>query len=219
MPSPIIKKMDSTTKRIQELLPSAKGGFLTNKWMLYLVLFTALFDIFQFYQRGDVQSVMVFFIVGILISFFSKNMVVILILAIVITHLIRYGKNLTEGFEDDEDKDSEEFANEMEEPEQPAKTTEPAETEDAESFVDNPFGAAIASTDGTVKDKFSALESSDITAQTQQLLNTQKTLMANMKTLEPLLKDAESFLSRRNGKEKFTSLAEAYTTRTTMPTK
>ena len=213
MPSPIIKKMDSTTKRIRELLPSTKGGFLTNKWMLYLVLFSAIFDIFQFYQRGDVQSVMVFFIVGILISFFSKNMVVILILAIVITHLIRYGKNLTEGFEDDEDKDSEEFANEMDEPE------ETAEPKDAESFEDNPFGAAIASTDGTVKDKFSALESSDITSQTQQLLDTQKTLMENMKTLEPLLKDAESFLSRRNGKEKFTSLAEAYTTRTTMPTK
>ena len=126
MPSPIVRRMESTSKRIKSLLPFANGGFLTNKFVLYLVLFAALFDVFHFYQRKDLKSVMIFFLVGILVSFFSKNMVVILILAIVVTHLIRYGKNLTEGFEEtDETKEPEEFA----------AADETEATEDPDAFV------------------------------------------------------------------------------------
>jgi len=209
MPSPIVKKMDSMSKRITELLPSAKGGFLTNKWILYLVLFFAVFDVFHFYQKGDVQSVMIFFVVGILISFFSKNMVVILILAVVITHLIRYGKNLTEGFEEEdkeefedkeeteegfeeEDKEKEEFADETEETEKPSES----------------FRGTIKETDKSVKDALSNLDSNGLTTKTQELLSTQRELMKNMEALEPLLKNADTFLSKKT--EKFTSLAEAY---------
>jgi len=215
MPSPIIKKMDSIGKRVTDLLPLAKGGFLTNKWMLYLVLFAAIFDIFYFYQRGDVQSVMVFFIVGILISFFSKNMVVILILAIAITHLIRYGKKLTEGFKaENEEEDEEEFEGEM------TKATSeetPEATPDAEEFEsNNPVETtSIASTNNAVNNTASALSQAELTTQTKELLSNQKDLMRNMQTLEPLLNKADSFLSRRKGTEKFTSLAEAYENHTT----
>jgi hypothetical protein len=210
MPSPIIKKMDSMSKKVTDLLPLTKSGFLTNRWILYLVLFAALFDIFYFYQRGDVQSVMVFFVVGILISFFSKNMVVILILAIVITHLIRYGKKLTEGFkeEDKEDGDVDEF-----------EGGEPTETPDAEEFESNPVATtSIASTDKAVNNTASALSQAELTTQTKELLSNQKDLMRNMETLEPILNKADNFLSRR--KEKFTSLAEAYENHgaTTKPT-
>jgi hypothetical protein len=214
MPSPIIKKMDSMSKKVTDLLPLTKSGFLTNRWILYLVLFAALFDIFYFYQRGDVQSVMVFFVVGILISFFSKNMVVILILAIVITHLIRYGKKLTEGFKEEEDKEDENV-DEFE-------GGEPTETPDAEEFESNPVETtsttSIASTDKAVNNTASALSQAELTTQTKELLSNQKDLMRNMQTLEPLLNKADNFLSRR--KEKFTSLAEAYENHgaTTKPT-
>jgi hypothetical protein len=215
MPSPIVKKMDSMSKRITELLPSAKGGILTNKWILYLVLFFAVFDVFHFYQKGDLQSVMIFFVVGILISFFSKNMVVILILAVVITHLIRYGKNLTEGFKDEDeefaDKDeTEEFADKDE-------TEEFADKDETEEFADETeetekpsesFRGTIKETDKSVKDALSNLDSNGLTTKTQELLSTQRELMKNMEALEPLLKNADTFLSKKT--EKFTSLADAY---------
>jgi len=218
MPSPIIKKMDSMSKRVTDLLPSSKGGILTNKWILYLVLFFALFDVFHFYQKGDVQSVMIFFIVGILVSFFSKNMVVIFIIAIVATHLIRYGKQLTEGFEDDkeevEDEEKEGFEEEKEEFEDEKEEFEGEETEktqkpkEDESFQ-NSTKAAIDATDKTVNETAAAASSSgDLSQQTKELLTTQKTLMANMETLKPLLNGADTFLSRKT--EKFTSLADAY---------
>ena len=202
MPSPILKKVETASKKITDLIPSAKGGILTNKWILYVVLFAALFDLFQFYQRGDVYSVTIFFIIGVLVSFFSKNMVVILILAIVVTHLIKYGKQLTEGFKDEEE---EEFADKEDETKE---TTEPTETTEPKDTFRNKDMGAISTTDAAVKDAFSTLEPGDLTAKTQQLLSMQKDLMKNMDKIEPLLKDADTFLSRR--KEKFTSLSEAY---------
>jgi hypothetical protein len=226
MPSPIIKKMDSMSKRVTDLLPSTKGGILTNKWILYLVLFFAIFDVFHFYQKGDLQSVMIFFIVGILVSFFSKNMVVILIIAIASTHMIRYGKRLTEGFKDDDDEEfadkgeeTEEFADETDETEKPKEefedeTEKPKKTEKPNTEAMN----AINNTSSTVNQMAAEASSVDgISQQTKDLLTTQKTLMENMKILEPLLSKADTFTS--NKKEKFTSLAEAYANHGSVTTK
>ena len=217
MPSPIIKKMDSMSKRVTDLLPSTKGGFLTNKWILYLVLFFAVFDVFHFYQKGDVQSVMIFFIVGILVSFFSKNMVVIFIIAIVATHLIRYGKQLTEGFKAEEeefaDKEDEEFADKEDEE---FANKEDEEFEGKTEETEKPT-TTIAATNDSVNEMAAAASSEGmLSQQTKELLTTQQQIMENMKTLEPILKDAETFLSRR--KEKFTSLAEAYSNKGKRPT-
>jgi hypothetical protein len=230
MPSPIIKKMDSMSKRVTDLLPSTKGGILTNKWILYLVLFFAIFDVFHFYQKGDLQSVMIFFIVGILVSFFSKNMVVILIIAIASTHMIRYGKRLTEGFKDDGDEEfadkgeeTEEFADETDETEKPKEefegetdeTEKPKETEKPNTEAMN----AINNTSSTVNQMAAEASSVDgISQQTKDLLIKQKTLMENMKVLEPLLSKADTFISNNN-KEKFTSLAEAYANHGSVTTK
>ena len=205
MPSPIVRRMESTSKRIKSLLPFANGGFLTNKFVLYLVLFAALFDVFHFYQRKDLKSVMIFFLVGILVSFFSKNMVVILILAIVVTHLIRYGKNLTEGFEEtDETKEPEDFA----------AADETEATEDPDAFV------------GEEEEEKEKEEKEE--KKMEKMANKEK--MGNKTTKpEPFsekvmdnLRSADTFLSQMDKKHKpdgFATLDQAYssTTKTTKP--
>lgn len=238
MPSKIAERIDGMGKRIGKVLPSMQGGFLTNKWMLYLVLFSAIFDLFYFYQKGDMYALTIFFIIGFLVSFFSKNMVVILILAIALTHLIRYGKNLSEGFEDDDEekKNAEGFEDDDEE----KKTAEGFEEEDddkktAEGFedpeaTDPPEGFEEEEPetfeDPTEEDTFTdssaykidntnnAVKNSTppiVDAQAERLIKTQKELMKNMKSLEPMLDKAEGFLkSAGHTKEKFTNLADAY---------
>ena len=228
MPSKIAERIDGMGKRIGKVLPSMQGGFLTNKWMLYLVLFSAIFDLFYFYQKGDMYALTIFFIIGFLVSFFSKNMVVILILAIALTHLIRYGKNLSEGFEgEDEDKDGfegEEEEKEGFEGEEEEKDGFEGEEEEKEGFEDeedkqetfedpteepDTFTSAykIDNTNNAVKN----LTPSNVDDRTKQLLANQKELMSTMKSLEPALKAAEGFLQTSgNAKEKFTNLADAY---------
>jgi hypothetical protein len=229
MPSKIAERIDGMGKRIGKVLPSMQGGFLTNKWILYLVLFSAVFDLFYFYQKGDMYALTIFFIIGFLVSFFSKNMVVVLILAIALTHLIRYGKNLSEGFEDDdEDKDGfegEEEEKEGFEGEEEEKDGFEGEEEDKEGFEDEEekqetfedppeeetFTNSSAYKIQKTAEDFKNLTPSNVDDRTKQLLANQKELMATMKSLEPVLAKAEGFLNTSgNAKEKFTNLADAY---------
>jgi len=222
MPSKIAERIDGMGKRIGKVLPSMQGGFLTNKWILYLVLFSAIFDLFYFYQKGDMYALTIFFIIGFLVSFFSKNMVVILILAIALTHLIRYGKNLSEGFKDGDDDDEEE-GKKSETFEDPDATESPEgfegedddeEVKKSETFEDpteepETFKSAdkIAETANVVN----GFSSSNVDARAQTLIDTQQKLMKSMETLKPMLDKAEGFLNTVGSKkEKFTNLADAY---------
>jgi hypothetical protein len=152
-------------------------------------------------------------------------MVVILIIAIAMTHLIRYGKNLSEGFEGEEEEkeDEEAFAGEASEEEEKedeeafeGEASEEEEKEDEEAFAGEASEEKEKETKkdkrNTKNDKLTTttvgFRSSNMDEQTQNLILAQNKLMENMKTLEPLLTKAETFLSEK--KEKFTNYADAY---------
>ena len=208
MPSKIAERIDGMGRRLTNMLPSTQGGFLTNKWMLYLVLFSAIFDLFYFYQKGDMHALTLFFIIGFLVSFFSKNMVVILILAIVLTHLIRYGKDLSEGFkekeEDDEAFEEKEEGEGFEEDEK-----EGFEEKDEEGFEEEEEEKKEEKKEA--KNGFKNIASSNVDAQAQALIANQNKLMESMETLKPMLAKAEGFLqSVGPKKDGFATLSEAY---------
>ena len=193
MPSKLAERIDGLGRRITDLLPSTQGGFLTNKWFLYLVLFSAVFDLFYFYGKGDMYALTIFFIIGFLASFFSKNMVVILVLAIVLTHLIRYGKNLSEGFVGDEDEEEKEGFEEEDE-----EGFEGEEDDEKEGF------------EGEEEDDKDGFEDKDSGA--HALAQNQQQLVENMKALEPILAKAEGFLQTvaPHNKDGFATLDNAY---------
>jgi len=187
MISKISNKIDNAVRQIKNMLPSLSGGPLTNKWFLYVVFAGALYELFSYFMRYDFYAISIFLLIGFLVSFFSKNMVVVLIMAIAFTRLLRYGQKLSEGFADEE----EEEATEEEE-----KDTEEEEEEEDKKDKKEPMSSDEPSMSDTTK----------------KLLQNQKELMANMEALKPVLKQAESFLAASNEKkmEKFTTLAKAY---------
>ena len=206
MPSKIAERIDGMGRRITDLLPSTQGGFLTNKWFLYLVLFSAVVDLFYFYGKGDMYALTIFFIIGFLASFFSKNMVVILVLAIVLTHLIRYGKNLSEGFEEKEEEEEKEGFEEeddekegFEEEDDDKEGFEGEEEDDKDGFE----GEEDDEKEGFKKEKDSGAEA---------LAQNQMKLAESMKALEPMLAKAEGFLQTvaPHKKDGFATLYEAY---------
>ena len=155
------------------LIPPTSGRMLNNKWVLYFIFVVSIFDLINFYQRNNLVAVAIFAVVGFLTSFFSKNMIVILVMAIAVTHLVTYGnreglknegedeeeeeEEVDEGFEEgvDEEEDEEEEVTEEEEPKEEMMTTQ----------SDN---------------------------QTTELLKKLNELMEKMNQLEPLLDKAES---------------------------
>ena len=88
----------------------SKSNILHNVYLLYIIFAIAIADLFYLLMGSKWMEMFVFFAVGILVSFFSKNMVVILILCMVVAFIFSNGAKSLEGFDssktdsDDEDK-------------------------------------------------------------------------------------------------------------------
>jgi len=89
-----------------------KNGFLSknliyNKTVLYVILIIALTNLFVIFQQNDIFSILIFFLIGFLTTFFSKNMIVILCMCLFFTNVLKYGRSAAghqsfEGFESEE---------------------------------------------------------------------------------------------------------------------
>jgi hypothetical protein len=176
----IQQMLENVFNKLWRLVPSTYGGILTNKWVLYFIFVIGIFDVINFYQSGNITSVAIFFIVGFLTSFFSKNMIVVIVAAIAVSHLITYGNKVSEGL-DEEDDEEEGFEGE--------------EDEEEEGFEE---GAEDETEDATEEKKKEETTDSFVTAdKTNELLKKQKELMDNMNQLGPLLQKAENMI--KNG--------------------
>ena len=110
------------------------GRILNNKFVLYFVLLLALSDLLFLSVGKDYSSIVVFLLTGFVSSFFSKNMMVVLCIAMAVTNILRYGTGirLNEGF-NEEDEEKEEEEKEEQEEEKPDEITE----EDKKKFAEN----------------------------------------------------------------------------------
>ena len=88
--SSIVNKSGNISKISNEVLH--------NRFILYFIFILAVGNLFHFVFSNDLMSVGVFIVAGLLTSFFSKNMVVIMVISMVVTNVIRVGGG-TEGFE------------------------------------------------------------------------------------------------------------------------
>lgn len=88
--SSIVNKSGNISKMSNEVLH--------NRFILYFIFILAVGNLFHFVFSNDLMSVGVFIVAGLLTSFFSKNMVVIMVISMVVTNVIRVGGG-TEGFE------------------------------------------------------------------------------------------------------------------------
>jgi hypothetical protein len=83
------------------LFAEKNNRILHNPIVLYSIFFVSLGQLFYLNVDQDYNSIILFTILCFLISFFSKNMTVILFLATSITFLVKYGVSASksEGFE------------------------------------------------------------------------------------------------------------------------
>jgi hypothetical protein len=127
-------------------------AFLTNQTVLYIVLFLALTNLIGYVSLKDQQSVIFFAGVGVLTSFFSDNMVIILGMALIMTNLLKASnlrtaslglEGMTGRRSKNEDNDSDDEEEEVEEEEEDESEDESEDEdegnvmEDAEETLDN----------------------------------------------------------------------------------
>jgi hypothetical protein len=200
--------------KMGNMLKKSKISFqsvLNNRFLLYFVLVLAATDLYVFAVNGELGFVALFVIIGFLTTFFSKNMTVILFVAVILTNILRFGKDVTmkEGMTDEteetearepklkeavdgeekvaENGDNEEYLDGKEKPTK--KPKKDLDTEVAKSTTKDVSPNEITSKiDGLDKD-------------TAELMEKQKKLLENMENLNPLLQRAEQFLERFKARE------------------
>lgn len=130
------KVISNITKQVKKFKPAS---LLQNKVLLYIVAAISIVHILLLANSKDFNSVLIFVIVGFLVSFFSKNMIVVLLSAIIFTNLIKMvypgregmkSKKVKEGLENEDDEEEEELYDEEEEKKE--EEEEEAEKEEEE---------------------------------------------------------------------------------------
>ena len=181
-------------------------NLLANKWVLYAMLILGVFDVFNFYQNGQMLSLYVFLFVGVLTSFFSKNMIVIIVTAIAISHIFTYGERMSEGFKDEEEEEDEEKEG-IDDTVAETDAVAEAEAEDKKKKVGVPSADAIqgAATDLSNEIKKTGVEG--LSKETFGLIKAQETLLENLGKMSDFVN-----VNGAAKKEGYCSLADAYPT-------
>lgn len=90
------------------------NDILKNKYVLYATLFFAITNVAGLISIGNFNSLAFMIVVAILTSYFTKNMIVILITAIIATNVIYMSNRRVEGFNSDKNDDKEDEESDIE---------------------------------------------------------------------------------------------------------
>jgi hypothetical protein len=138
-------------------------------------------------RTNDITSLVTLLIVGFLTTFFNKNMVVVLFLALVITNILKYGKGsrISEGFDGKDNAEGDKH----EKTEKDKKTDEKKEKDEKiekdEKKSDEP------SSSETVDEQYENLKE-----EYPRFKVVQQEILAGVQKMSPLLEKAEKFIDK-----------------------
>lgn len=182
---------------------------LSNKFVLYFTAFVALMNVLGYLLHRDIRSLTFFVVLGYLSSYFSKNMIVNLLVAILGTNILMTNKSLREGLENGEE---EEFSEELEE----FKEMKPAKyggrrkkkKKAWEEENDEDDGVARIDSAATMAATYKNLESvlgtggmRNLAKDTKSLVEQQKGLMKSVEQMQPMMKQLGGMVKGFGGVE------------------
>jgi hypothetical protein len=185
--------LQKITKQGKSLLKINKkldmGIIVHNRYVLYFLAVLAAIDLFYFAMVGDNMSAIIFILVGLLTSFFNKNMILVLTVALVTTHLLKYGTKVAEGLENQD-------------------STEDPKTKESNDANENPEDTKDKKESTESKEKTEGMEDEEkkedkleenyenVQEDMKEFLKTQDKILAGMSQLEPLMAKAEAFVNK-----------------------
>jgi hypothetical protein len=155
------------------------NSILHNRVLLYALLILALLDLFYLANSKDFTSVTIFILIGLLTSFFCKNMIVILFVSICITHILKYPRSLegAKNMNDEEDEEEKENMENEEEEEKENMENEEEEDEKKENMENKK-------------------NTEEMTNEMKEFMEVQNKIIGGMAELEPLMQKAEGFIEK-----------------------
>jgi len=200
-------------------------SLLKDKNVLYVVLFFAVTNLFGYLMVGNFDAIMLFLVVGFGSTYFSKNMIIIMLIAMLTTNFLIGGKflgyKIKEGMKNNTDTKDKDHKNEGKKVKPPTtqkkekvkkeqmQTISPATINghDDDDYYDGEVVGAkpkvnFASTLESAYDNLDKLLSSDaigkMSSDTQRLAEKQQLLMGNIDKLAPMMDNAQNLLKGLN---------------------
>ena len=171
---------------------------LNDKNVLYVVFVLAILNLLGYLLTNNLEAIVFFLMVGFLSTYFSKNMIIVLIIAMISTSLFASTRpSTTEGMSTNSSRRSmikasiPRDATPEEDPETTGEAMETLNSQEPRIDYANNLEKAYENLQSTIgKEGIKGL-----TEQTEGLLNQQKELMDNITNMQPFLKTAESFMN------------------------
>lgn len=218
-------KLGNMIKKAQAsfMKSNTSSSLINNRYLLYIILLIVISDLLILGSFGELLYVVIYLLVGLITSFFSKNMVIILMVAMVITNVIKYGSKirLHEGMANEEEEDEDEavireklsnLSDEQRGLLEAVKNGDQSDlnlSEEEESMFKKMISVMDEEevTEGMKELKSSTKKSADpkpapqgkrnlktIQKETMDVQKKQKELLTSMKSLEPMLNEAQQFM-------------------------
>ena len=178
---------------------------LQSRLILYVLFFFSVVTLLGYGMSGDFLFAVIFLIVGFLTSFFSKNMIVILFLALAVTQIIRQGvqprvsssDSLLEGMDTQTDDSSESRK-------EPMNTLTPEELEEDSQKEGKKKTLTASGSEMKKKPEESAgidmknklMTESKAKKEIKNLLDLQLKLMSGINSMQPILKEVEANITK-----------------------
>lgn len=191
---------------------------LNDKNVLYVVFVLAIFNLLGYLVVQNTEAVAFFLIVGFLTTYFSKNMIIVLIVAMVATSLFTATKTtyrtVKEGMASSRSQETKDTAKsnieqkkqDIKEKKQAAQANQTASSdndEEVEELTVMSKGKDRVDLASTLNEAYNNLQKTvgeggvkGLTNQTESLLNQQKELMDNITTMQPFLETAQGFMDK-----------------------
>jgi len=168
--------------------------FLQNKLVLYVVAFISGTSLLNLVLTKKVNAVIFFIAVGYLTSFFNKNMIVIMLVALLSTNMLIHSRLtiLREGM-DDGDKGKKKKNKEGLSKIKPAVIAD-EETEEDELKNEINYASTIEAAYNNLDGILSSDALKNMTTDTQKLVSQQKKLMENVKQVQPMMENVLSMM-------------------------
>lgn len=146
---------------------SQASKLFTNKYFLYFIVFLAVSNVLGYLVTNRVNAVIFFALVAFLVSNFSKNMTIVLLVAILATNLLMANKSMREGLEN---------------------ATMPTLTDDQKAAAKNKVDPdKLDSVDRQLGDGLKTLQASGNTEEAKQKLENRRATTSTTTTTTPLI--------------------------------
>lgn len=196
-------------------ISSQTSKLLTNKYVLYFVLFLAVTTLFGYMAMNDTNTVILFILIALVSRIFTKNMIIILGLSILITNLLVVTRSSKEGLENASTPSNNSTitsnpsssSNPSSNPssntkkEETVTVTEPKPKEESFDNVGKkltPSRIDYASTLEQAYDNLDSILGSDgikqLSSDTHNLMKKQQELFKSMENMAPMLESAKNML-------------------------